>query len=40
MIFHGAPTPLVLRVWGTTFHNIQVKDDKWMDLFYYLGKES
>jgi hypothetical protein len=40
MIFHGTLTPLVLKVWETTFYNIQAKDDKWMNLFYSLGKES
>jgi hypothetical protein len=34
MILLGVLPLLVLRVWGMAFHNIQAKDDEWVNSLY------
>jgi len=37
MFFLGTLPLLVSKIWGTTFHNIQVEDDEWVNSFYSMG---
>jgi hypothetical protein len=38
MIFPGALPPLASKVLRTTFHSIQIEDEKWVNPLYSMGR--